>query len=173
MNLIFQKAKQSDLLLIQQLAQTIWHSHYPGIISKQQIDYMLNEMYSSTVIVNEINKGVSWIIVKNEAQPIGFISFQFDPLASKMKLSKLYILAQYHGKGIGAACLNFVKEEGLKVNAHKLFLTVNKQNTKAIEAYKRAGFFLEHEIVTDIGNGYVMDDYIMVFDLNADNQIYL
>jgi ribosomal protein S18 acetylase RimI-like enzyme len=51
------------------------------------------------------------------------------------------------------------------LNAKILYLTVNKNNTKAINAYYRAGFYLENEVVNDIGNGYVMDDYVLAFKL--------
>ena len=40
-------------------------------------------------------------------------------------------------------------------------LNVNRNNTKAIRAYERAGWHVAEEIVADIGNGYVMDDYVM------------
>ena len=42
-----------------------------------------------------------------------------------------------------------------------IYLTVNKNNTSAINAYKKWGFITEKEACTDIGNGFVMDDYIM------------
>lgn len=48
---------------------------------------------------------------------------------------------------------------------YKLFyLTVNKNNTKAISAYKNFGFIITDSTKTDIGNNYVMDDYIMTYN---------
>lgn len=168
MNIIFQAATKTDILLLQELARTVWRNHYPGIISHEQIDYMLNKMYSAQVLASEIEKGICWVIIFDDLQPIGFISYHTDSDEKKVKLSKLYILTNYHGKGIGQAALQFVINKSIELNAHKLYLTVNKQNIKAIDAYKRAGFYVDSEVVADIGNGYVMDDYIMVFDIGVE-----
>ena len=165
MNLIFRPASISDALLIQQLANTIWLRHYPGIISIPQIEFMLEKMYSSSVIINEIEKGYHWIVVLDNNQPIGFIEFHFEEDTMKVKLSKLYILLHYHGKGVGQAALEYVKKQTKLLLAHTLYLTVNKMNSKAIAAYKKAGFIIEREMKVDIGNNFVMDDYLMSIQL--------
>lgn len=45
--------------------------------------------------------------------------------------------------------------------AKKIQLTVNKHNINSINAYKKWGFKTIDSVVTDIGSGFVMDDYIM------------
>ena len=50
---------------------------------------------------------------------------------------------------------------------HSVYLTVNKYNTGSIEVYRHLGFEIADSAVTDIGNGYVMDDYIMQRELPA------
>ena len=161
----FEEASNTDIPLIQQLAHTIWHSHYPGIISTEQISYMLNLMYSANVIANELNTGHNWVLIYDDIQPIGFISYVIENGNSTVKLNKLYILNTFHGRGYGNKSLEYIKSKCIELNIQKLYLTVNKQNLKAIQAYIKAGFFNEKEIVTDIGNGYVMDDYIMAINL--------
>ena len=42
----------------------------------------------------------------------------------------------------------------------KEYLRVNKGNP-TVEIYKRAGFSVTETVTSDIGNGYVMDDYVM------------
>jgi len=44
----------------------------------------------------------------------------------------------------------------------KLWLTVNKENAVSIAFYERIGFTTQEAMVTDIGEGFVMDDYRMV-----------
>jgi diamine N-acetyltransferase len=161
----FQVAIKSDIPLLQQMAHTIWHNHYPGIISVQQIEYMLNKMYSATQILKELDAGYFWVLIFDDVQPVGFMAYHLDTEDSKMKLDKLYVLVTYHGKGIGQASLEFVKSEAKKENVSKLYLTVNKQNTKAIQAYIKAGFSVDCALVADIGNGYIMDDYQMSIPL--------
>lgn len=165
MNIFFKKAKTDDVILIQQLAYTIWHSHYPGILTVEQIEYMLKKMYAAPVVLAEIEKGYNWTIIYDNDQPIGFLEYHNENGIRKVKLSKLYILIQYHKKGIGQAALNYVKNQSRLSNAESLYLTVNKNNNKAIEAYKKSGFIVEKELCADIGNGYVMDDYVMNYSL--------
>jgi diamine N-acetyltransferase len=162
----FRIAKSADTLLLQQLAHTIWHSHYPGIISVDQIEYMLDLMYSANCINNEIIEGHKWVLMFLRDMPIGFLSYYFELKEKKVKLSKLYVLQSFHGKGYGQQALNYVKIAAKKLQAKVLYLTVNKLNKKAIEAYLKAGFQIVKEIKTDIGKGYVMDDYIMAYKLN-------
>jgi RimJ/RimL family protein N-acetyltransferase len=42
-----------------------------------------------------------------------------------------------------------------------LQLRVNKANSPAIRAYQRAGFTFLDDVCTDIGSGFVMDDFRM------------
>jgi RimJ/RimL family protein N-acetyltransferase len=163
--LTFNKATIGDIPTLQQLAHTIWHSHYPGIISVEQIEYMLDLMYSASVIHKEITSGYEWIIILLEEQPIGLVSFHLEQEAERVKLNKLYLLPEYHGKGFGQQALNYIIDCSRNLNAKILYLTVNKNNPKAINAYYRAGFYKESEIVSDIGNGYVMDDFVMAYKL--------
>jgi len=159
----FKNASVADVSLLQQLAHTIWYNHYPGIITNEQIAYMLNEMYSGIVIEQEILKGYSWTIIKENENPIGFMEFHLEKENDSVKLSKLYILVSQHGKGIGQQTLDYVKEKSKELGAKSLFLTVNKENKKAIKAYEKSGFIKYKEATFDIGNGFVMDDYIMKY----------
>jgi ribosomal protein S18 acetylase RimI-like enzyme len=159
----YRQAQNNDINLIQELAHKIWFSHYPGIISNEQIDYMLKQMYSTAVIKKELEIGYFWDIIELDKTPIGFIAYckEFDNNIEKLKLNKLYTLPEYHGKGIGQKSLEHVKNKAIKLGLQKVYLTVNKLNDKAIKAYNKFGFEIEQEVVTQIGNGYVMDDYIM------------
>jgi ribosomal protein S18 acetylase RimI-like enzyme len=147
-----------DLILV---AHKIWHAHYPGIITIEQIDYMLERGYTSVVIREEIEtKGIFWNAIKDDSAIIGMISV--GPYGdSVMKLHKLYLLPEYHGMGIGSRALEMAEQIAQRQNAATLVLNVNRHNPKAISAYKRAGWKIAGETVVEIGNGYVMDDYVM------------
>lgn len=154
-----------DIATLLPLASRIWHAHYPGIITSEQIDYMLARGYTREVIVDEIeHQGISWIIIRDGMTMIGFISV--GPYGDGvMKLHKLYLLPEYHGTGIGSRALAEVEQVAKQHNAATLVLNVNKQNQKAISAYQRAGWHVADEVVVDIGCGYVMNDYVMVKQL--------
>jgi GNAT superfamily N-acetyltransferase len=143
------------------LAHRIWHAHYPGIITTEQIDYMLERGYTRKVILNEmVNQGVIWLKICSGESMVGFAAL--GPYApDSMKLHKLYLLPEFHGAGIGARALADVEQIARDNAASRLVLNVNKHNVKAIRAYERAGWRVSEEVVVDIGNGYVMDDFVM------------
>ena len=164
---VFSKATVPDILTIQELANKIWFSHYPGIITINQIDYMLRTMYATEVIKLDMEKWYFWDLIIKDEQPIGFIScsLEFNFNGNYLKLNKLYLLPSCHGQGIGQHSLDFVKERAKMLNVTNLYIAVNKANTKAISAYKKSGFTLEREVVTEIGDGFVMDDFIMTVSI--------
>lgn len=157
----FTALQPEDIDELLPLAHRIWHAHYPGIITVAQIDYMLPRSYTREIILGEIDQqGISWIVIRNGKTMIGFIAV--GPHGDNiMKLHKLYLLPEFHGQGIGSAALAEVERVAHMHNTTKLVLNVNKHNPKAISAYQRAGWQVAEEIIVDIGNGYVMNDYIM------------
>ncbi len=161
----FEKATTEDIPIIQELARKIWHQYYPGIISVEQINYMLPMMYSTLVVYSELLAQVIYELVIYNQESIGYLSYQYEENESRIKLNKLYLLPEYHGQGIGQAMLIRAKEISQPYNAKQIYLTVNKNNKKAIKAYEKFGFIYSESIINDIGGGHVMDDFIMTFDL--------
>ena len=160
----FEKVTTEDIPIIQELAHKIWHKYYPGIISVEQINYMLPMMYSTPVIYSELLAQVIYELVFCEQESIGYLSYQYEENKTRIKLNKLYLLPEYHGQGIGQAMLIRAEEVSQQYNAKQIYLTVNKNNKKAIKAYKKFGFIYSESIINDIGGGHVMDDFIMTFD---------
>jgi len=155
-------AGEEHLLAIRDLAAVIWREHYPGIISVAQIDYMLERMYSLETLQKEIRfQNIRYDCLQTKGELIGFASQGPTPEPGVMKLHKLYLLPKMHGRGLGSLLLQHCAREAIKLGAKRLILTVNKQNVKAITAYQRNGFRIAESIVTDIGGGFVMDDYVM------------
>ncbi len=159
----FRPANYNDIPIIRDLARTIWYSHYTSILSNEQIEYMLHLMYSEKTISDELHNKVRWYLLVNDLIPIGYLSFFKDEGKNAVKLSKLYLLTIHHGKGYGQQALQFVKDQANHIGVEFVYLTVNKNNVKAIAAYQRAGFVIAYEQVVDIGNGFVMDDYVMEY----------
>jgi diamine N-acetyltransferase len=154
-------ANTKDIELIIELAFAIWPNAYGTIISQQQIDYMLDMMYSPTSLQKQmVEDGCNFIIVNDAETPVGFASYNKIE-ATVWKLNKLYILPTQQGKGTGKFVIDYIVAEIKKQNAAILQLQVNKQN-KAKWFYEKLGFTVANEFVFEIGNGFVMDDYVMV-----------
>ena len=95
--------------------------------------------------------------INYENQNIGYIGV--SPHNDYLFLSKLYVKKEFRHKGIGKAVFEKIKDFGFD----KIQLTVNKYNKNTIDAYLKYGFKIIDSIVSDIGNGFVMDDYIMEY----------
>jgi diamine N-acetyltransferase len=155
-------ARPKDLLIIQQLAETIWPICYAPIVSAEQIRYMLDLIYSQEELQAQYNRGHQFIIAFEQNTPIGFASFSQKSAeeTNAFRLHKIYVLTTIHSKGVGSFLLDYVCKESKNAGASLLELNVNKYNPAKI-FYEKKGFAIIKEEVIDIGNGYVMDDYVM------------
>ena len=161
-------ATEADLPGISKLAGIIWRAHYPGIITSEQIDYMLAKMYSLETLREEIRaQGIRYERLVADGEFAGFASYGPTEHAGDFKLHKIYLHPDWHGRGLGSLLLQHCEREIRQLGATRLLLTVNKRNSKAIAAYQRNGFSVADSIVVDIGNGFVMDDYVMAKELGA------
>lgn len=161
----FIQAKTDDIALIQQLARTSWESAYAEILSREQIDYMLNEMYSADEISSHLkHPNYHYFLIENDEKPVGFIGFEHHYEPETTKLHRVYLIPEAKGLGFGKAAIDFLKEKTEKIGNRRIILNVNKNNS-ARKIYESQGFKVYDEGVFDIGGGYVMDDYLMEFVL--------
>lgn len=147
-----------DAPLLADLAETCWRSHYTPIIGRDQVDYMLERFQSAEAIARQIADALSYFLIEDEqGTALGYLATELR--TDHLFLSKLYILPGNHRRGIGRRVL----DELVKTHPNQpIHLTVNKHNHQAICFYEKAGFENHGPIITDIGNGYLMDDWKMV-----------
>ncbi len=161
MAITFTPLTRNDYAAVAALGQTIWHQHYSQIISHEQIDYMLKGRYTAENLERYLQADSKRLyLVRDGDTAIGYFSYAWQSDA-EMKLEQLYLLADYRGRGIGRDMLAFVENAARQQVCTRLMLTVNKQNRDSIRVYEKNGFSVREEAVFDIGNGYVMDDYVM------------
>ena len=154
------KATTSDIPLIRQLTFAIWPQTYSAVISKAQIDYMLEQMYNPATLQKQMEEeGYTFIIVYDAKEPVAFASYN-ETEPQLWKLNKIYILPSQQGKGTGKFIINYIVDEIKNKQAKALQLQVNRQN-KAKDFYERLGFKIIKTADFDIGNGFFMNDYVM------------
>lgn len=153
---------RENVELVAKLAKEIWTQHYTPIIGKNQVDYMLSRLQSPEAIWNDIsNRGFIYDLVLIEGSPAAYMASQMDLEKERLFLSKLYVAEKYRKMGIARLLSNLLQKRAKDDNIHTIWLTVNKNNLESIQVYKRMGFVIAGQQVQDIGNGFVMDDYIM------------
>lgn len=158
----FKSIKTTKFKEVQLLASEIWKDNYKGIISQEQIDYMLNMMYNSQRLQQDLDEGYQWELIYHNDSLIGYLAYVIKK-NNRVFLSKIYLKTSAQGLGIGKKSLNRIKEYAKLNGCTSVYLTVNKDNKKGVRAYNNAGFNIIDDEVTDIGNGYVMDDYVFEF----------
>ncbi len=151
--------KAENIKELANLASNIWHEYWPVLLSQEQIDYMVENFQSENAIETQIaDENYTYYFIKYNRENAGY--FGISDKGEYLFLSKLYISRNFRHKGIGTKAFEEIKRLSSGKNIR---LTVNKHNLNSIAAYEKWGFTTIDSVVTDIGNGFVMDDYIMEY----------
>ena len=162
-NLSVRLANAKDIPLIRSIAEDVWPPTYAPILTKPQISYMMEMMYSKSALEDQMNTGHRFIIVYSDEIPMGFASYsQIEP--GVYKLHKIYVSIKNQGTGAGNFLLNYIIKDLRDVKASALLLNVNRNN-KAKGFYEKKGFRTVKTEDIDIGNGFYMNDYVMKLDI--------
>jgi len=161
-------ATASDIPLIQCIAEETWPVTFGEILSSEQIRYMLDWMYSSEMLQKHLTEeGHVFLLAWDSQQDraVGFAGIQHAVKGQLTKIHKLYILPNQQGKGVGTKLIKSIQEMACAAQDEALYLNVNKYNIQAIKFYEYIGFKEIAQEVIDIGNGYVMDDFVLGMSL--------
>lgn len=152
-------ATEADLPGIQEIAKVTWGPTYTHIIGEEQVEYMLGKIYNMGALQEQLAKGHKFLVAEQSSNKVGFASYSRDE-GDAFHLHKLYVLPEVHGQGVGKLLLNEVVNNVLMEGGKYLRLNVNRYN-KAKDFYESAGFKIKESVDNEIGNGFLMNDYIM------------
>jgi ribosomal protein S18 acetylase RimI-like enzyme len=156
-------AEKLELPRIAEIAEPVWHEHYTPIIGKDQVEYMLQNMYSADALIKQNSEGQIFYFITENKQEIGFIAIS-KKSEGQWFLHKFYIGMNFQNLHIGGKVIDemsaLMKADDTS-NKIELRLTVNRKNFKSINFYFKHGFTIETVADFDIGNGFFMNDFIM------------
>jgi len=155
------QATINDVETIRTLAEEIWYDAYLSILTKEQLDYMLTEIYSTQKLTDQIENNLqTFILLVEDEQTVAFAAYSpREENVDIYKLHKLYCLPSTQGKGYGRVMINEVSNKVLEAGKSILELNVNRYN-KAKNFYEKMGFTVAYEEDIAIGP-YFMNDYVM------------
>jgi GNAT superfamily N-acetyltransferase len=158
----------NDLETIRQIAETTWWATYSPILEKEQIAFMLDELYSVEKISSQLkNNTQTYLLLTEEARPVAFAAYSLrEEDLDIYKLHKIYCLPETQGKGYGKVLINEVEKKTVEAGKKILDLNVNRHN-KAKNFYEKMGFTVAYEEDIPIGP-YWMNDYVMRKELIKD-----
>ena len=152
------------------IAGAIWREYWPALIGADQTEYMIEQFQSLPAIRRDMaeNAYEYWFLVATEADEdgeekriVGFTGGYDEPETNRFFISKIYLLADARGHGYARRVIEFYEDLCFARRLDAMYLTVNKGNDLGIRAYEGTGFRTIDAVETDIGEGYIMDDYIM------------
>ena len=172
MNEVFIRiARTDDISVIHDMAEVAFRHTYREILSPEQMEYMMDWMYSPVNLLKQFEDGHVYHILFSQGRPCGYVSVQKEGTdADKTEvwhLQKIYVLPSEQGKGFGKLlfekAVSHVKENLSGIKA-RIELNVNRQN-KAVSFYHHLGMTILREGDFHIGSGFYMNDYIMGLDI--------
>jgi ribosomal protein S18 acetylase RimI-like enzyme len=157
----------ADVDALAALARVVWQQAYADIISPAQIDYMLEQRYNASRLLSELGTaGIWWDKAMRDGQLVAFASTLLTDTPGEMKLDKLYVDPLQQRLGLGGQLIELAVQRARAHGLETMILAVNKNNTRALNAYRKHGFVEREAVCVEIGNGFVMDDFIMAKSLH-------
>ncbi|MEN7430998.1 GNAT family N-acetyltransferase [Chromobacterium sp. TRC.1.1.SA] len=151
-----------DFETVALLGAAIWRKHFISMITREQIDYMVSSRYTPEKLSRYLDAPDRWFrLLRVEGRPVGYCSYALSGQDGEMKLEQLYLLEEMRGRGLGGRMMDEAEAAARAMGCATLRLTVNRHNAEAIAVYEKRGFRMRGEVTADIGNGFVMDDYVM------------
>ena len=184
MNLTYELVEsEQQIKQLADLADEIWHEYWPDLIGSDQTEYMVDSFQSVEAITNDINDhGYIYYFVKDEeGNVVGYTGsvceyYSDDPsnpsqtkysaeigthFLNRLFISKIYLLKEERGKHYASDIIRFFNAFAKEHDLKGMYLTVNKGNELGIRAYRGHKFETIDAVESDIGKGFIMDDYIM------------
>ena len=153
----------ADVRRMVKVAETVWREANVAFCTPEQVEYMIERFQSFEAVQGQLLQGYRYFVFEEEGGIVAYFGVQ--PQGERLFLSKFYILKEYRGQGIFSAGLDVMKKLCQEGEMNAIYLTVNRNNRYAYEVYLKKNFKVIEEAVADIGCGFVMDDYIMQYDL--------
>ena len=173
-------ATPRDYATVERIAHATWPATFGEILTPAQIEYMLAMMYRPAAMAEQVAGGHRFHLLLERASgdrpadayggpgepyaAVAYVSHQPDYLPGTTKIHKLYALPRVQGRGYGRVLVEHVRQLARAAGQSRLRLDVNYQNA-AIGFYQHLGFRKVAEHTTDIGQGYLMEDWVMETEL--------
>ncbi len=154
-----------DVMIVNHLAHAIWPVTFRDILSKDQISYMLDWMYSIETLQEQVQTGFLYYLATFDGVAVGFLGLEPNfPDENQLRIHKIYVKPNFQKKGVGRALLNHSIDIAFDLDQSSLHLNVNRFND-AVGFYKHLGFKTLKEENIDIGKGFLMEDFVMELNL--------
>ena len=155
------KGGPEDYESVLSMARVIWPHTYSKILSAEQLDFMFEMMYSKNAYNEQLSlNNHHYLLAKEDNKFVGFASYEINYRPDTTKIHKLYVMPNTQGKGVGNVLVSKIEDGAREHGNNVVTLNVNRYNP-SVNFYLKTGFTKAGEEDINIGNGYLMEDYIM------------
>lgn len=159
--MIIKDAFPNEFNIIRDIAERTWPATYGHVLSAAQLDYMLQKGYSGEMLTSDYNQGTCFLLVEENGRFLAFAAFRHDfKEKGRTHIQKIYVLPEAQGKDIGRMLMREMEKRAIEKGSHKMTLNVNRAN-KAQHFYARLGYGIVEIVDIPIGDGYLMEDFVM------------
>lgn len=105
-----------DIAKIQEIANITWPITYGEILTTEQLNYMLDLIYSDEALTRQIqNKEQLFYLISDSESVIGFIGIEHNYKNEAItKIHKIYLLPETQGKGYGKIVFESIEKLALE-----------------------------------------------------------
>lgn len=153
-----------DRVALAVLADEIWHEYWPALIGEAQTDYMVEQFQSLEAIERDLAEHAYeyWFLRDaDDHRIVGYTGGHPELETNRFFISKIYLRSAERGHGFASQTIRFYEDLCRTRGFEAMYLTVNKHNDLGVRAYLGKGFETIDSVETDIGRGFIMDDFIM------------
>ena len=165
------EATEEHIPIIHEMGNVVFRHTYREMLSQDQIDYMVEWMYSISSLHKQFEVGHHYYIAMRDGVPSGYVSVQYEGETPEGKaqfhLHKIYVMPSEQGMGLGRILFEQVLAFAKNIASDRPFtieLNMNRDNP-ALHFYQHMGLKILRRGDFHIGNGYYMNDYIMGLDI--------
>lgn len=148
------------------LGRAIIPDVYAPYFPREWAEYMIETGHTVRALAGQAAKGYRHYLVGGDspASLTGYFALQVRSDRT-MELSHLYLRPDCRGKGFGRRIMEFVNREAEERGVTGIELWVLRKNTAVVNFYLHHGFVIAREVMTPMGPGAEVEDFVMRKDM--------
>lgn len=158
-NITIRPATLKDVKQLAEIAKLTFPLACPPTAQEKNLTPYINKNLNEGVFENYINNKKDYLLIAQIDHRIAGFGLLQDIHSDETELSRLYLLPDYHGLGIGTQIANKLIQFATEKEISYLTLCVYKHNNKAKNLYENLGFVYKEEYKFIMGDE-IHDDKI-------------
>ncbi|MEO0075386.1 MAG: GNAT family N-acetyltransferase [candidate division WOR-3 bacterium] len=171
-NIEIKKVTTNDLEELQKISRLTFYETFASGNTEENMNKYLDEAFSFTKLTKELSDNNSeFYFATIDNKVIGYLKLNFGQSQTELQdnkaveIERIYVLKEYHGKGVGQLLYDQAIKIARQKNADYVWLGVWEKNPKAINFYKKNGFVEFDKHIFKLGNDK-QTDKMMKLKLN-------